>query len=66
MKKTKTKANVTRRDFMTKAGYSATIAGAATLATATGASASVEDRDRKSSGYRETDHIRTYYDLAKF
>ncbi len=66
MTKSDKKDDVSRRDFMTGAGKTATIAGAAVLAGGAAATAATDDDRGKSTGYRETGHIRTYYDLAKF
>ena len=53
-----------RRDFFKKAGLGA---GAAAVAvTASKASAAEAPKPAKGSGYTETDHVRKYYDLARF
>jgi len=59
---------VSRRSFMQIAGLGAGAAGAMALGTATGSTeADAADSDaRKSGGYRETDHIRTYYEYLRF
>ena len=53
-----------RRDFFKKAGLGA---GAAAVAvTASKAGAVEAPQPKKGSGYTETDHVRKYYDLARF
>ena len=53
-----------RRDFLKMAGLG-TLAGGAALVTAKGEAEAVET-GRSGSGYQETDHVRTYYKLARF
>lgn len=65
MKTETKKEKVARRDLLKMAGLGGA-AGAAVLAGVNGkAEAAVAD-EGKASGYRETEHVRTYYDLAKF
>ncbi|QDY69790.1 twin-arginine translocation signal domain-containing protein [Qingshengfaniella alkalisoli] len=52
-----------RRAFLKLAGLAPVAAGAATLGASDEAEASGTNQ---SDGYRETDHIKTYYDLARF
>jgi hypothetical protein len=60
------KDRVTRRDLFKKVGF--TVGAAATVSLATTQAAEAEPaKPRKSgAGYRETEHVRTYYELAKF
>ena len=53
-----------RRNFLKMAGLG-TVAGGAAVATAGTVQASEVELD-EGSGYRETGHVKTYYDLAKF
>lgn len=53
-----------RRDFFRKVGLGAGVAAA--TATATAAQAAPEQAPDKGSGYRETDHVKTFYKLARF
>ncbi len=54
-----------RRDFLKLASVGAVAGGVATLgATKTGKAAAVEGP--KGRGYRESDHVRTYYRTARF
>lgn len=57
-----------RRDFFKMAGLGAGAAGvAAVVVKTTGAAAGERLADRPSkSGYRETEHVKKYYDLARF
>lgn len=55
-----------RRDFFRKAGLGAG-AAAAVAVTASGAGAvEATTSPKKGSGYAETDHVRKYYELARF
>lgn len=66
MKRKKQTQGVGRRDLLRLAGLgSAAGAAAVVVGSRRKAEAAVEDV-RKDSGYRETEHVRTYYDLAKF
>ncbi len=53
-----------RRDFLKLASLG-TVLGGAALATGGGAQAS-EPIDESGSGYRETAHVKTYYESARF
>lgn len=62
---------VDRRSFLRTVGLGAGAAGAAAALAAGTASAeaSTESTDptgKKDAGYRKTDHVRRYYDLARF
>jgi len=54
-----------RRDFFRKVGLGAGAAATAGL-TATAAQAAVPAKPAKGSGYQETEHVKTYYKLARF
>jgi len=55
-----------RRSFLKKLGLAGGAVGAATLATQVQAQAPAPEQPAEnSSGYRETDHIRSYYDSAR-
>ncbi len=57
-------ANNARRDFLKLAGLTAVTGGA--LA-ATGESAAASDAlEEGQAGYRESEHVKTYYKLARF
>ena len=53
-----------RRDFLKLASLG-TLAGGAALATGSAAQAAVAE-EATGSGYRETEHVRKFYELAKF
>ncbi len=57
-----------RRDFLRNTATAVGAAGGAAVALATGSAEAAEPAPRAdgSVGYHETDHIRTYYELAKF
>lgn len=65
MKNTKEARKVARRDLLKLAGLGG-VAGAAAIAGSGGTAEAALDSGRKTTGYRETEHVRTYYDLAKF
>lgn len=64
MDKKKEEINAGRRDFFKKAGLGAS-AAAATM-TAAKAGAFEASQPAKNGGYRETDHVRKFYELARF
>lgn len=55
-----------RREFLKAAGATGAAAGiAAVTLSGTSAEAAVS-KAGKATGYQETDHVKTYYDLARF
>lgn len=64
MSKDKSKLRESRRDFLKMAGVGTLAAGAAVVSSEP-AQAAGADQDG-GEGYRETDHVKTYYDLARF
>jgi len=62
---TQSKKSLPRRDFLKAAGIAGGAAGLAT-ATLTSKSQAAVPEDRKGSGYRETEHIRKYYESARY
>jgi hypothetical protein len=64
-KKKERGADTSRRDFLRIAGIG-TVTGGAALAVGAKPAAATETRADGSLGYRETEHIRTYYKLAGF
>ena len=62
--KEKTKEKVDRRGFFGSAGKGLALGVGAAVAAATGAEAAVEDAEGE--GYRETRHVKTYYDTTRF
>lgn len=58
--------SIKRRDFLRAAGLGS-VAGAAAVATGIGsAEAASPDEPTGGGGYRETAHVKKYYELAKF
>jgi hypothetical protein len=55
--------STSRRELLKFAGLAAGVAGAAAAAGTAKASAPVERAE--DGGYRETDHVRKYYELAR-
>lgn len=63
-KKSEEKSVADRRDFLKLATVGTVLSGAAIVAGVEANAATVLEAE--SSGYRETDHIKTYYHLARF
>jgi hypothetical protein len=61
----KEEINAGRRDFFKKAGLGAGAAAVAVTASKAGA-VEVTSSPSKGSGYTETDHVRKFYELARF
>lgn len=67
MSKEKEVSPVGRRDFFRKAGLGAGAVGAAAVGLAASKGEAAEPvASSNSVGYRETDHVKKYYELAKF
>ena len=62
----KEKIDTGRRAFFTKAGLGAGAAAVAMTASQAGAVEAAPQPSKKSSGYTETDHVRKFYELARF
>lgn len=57
----------TRRDFFRKAGLGAGALGAAAVTLAAGRGEAAEPvKSPTAAGYSETDHVKKYYELARF
>lgn len=63
MKQAKSEAVTDRRSFLKLAGASAATGGAAVMAS--GSQAEAGEAKPRPSLYRETEHIRRYYELAR-
>lgn len=59
------KAKAGRREFLKLAGLGA-VTGGVVLAAGQDRAEADEAKSETSAGYRETDHVKTYYELAKF
>ncbi len=55
-----------RRDFFRKAGAGATGVAAVGLSASQGEAAVPDRSAEKGAGYRETEHVKKFYELAKF
>ncbi|WP_349360402.1 twin-arginine translocation signal domain-containing protein [Stappia sp.] len=64
MKRKDTAAEADRRSFLKLAGLGA-VAGSATLVTG-GRAEAAEVVSETAAGYRETDHVKTFYASARF
>ncbi|MBT3305644.1 MAG: twin-arginine translocation signal domain-containing protein [Alphaproteobacteria bacterium] len=63
---TKAKKSLPRRDFLKAAGIAGGAAGVAAVAlNSKSAKAAVPETGGK-SGYQETEHVKKYYELARF
>ncbi len=60
-----TKNKKSRRDFLKAAGVTGGAAVAAVALSSKSVKAAVPESG-KSSGYRETEHVKKYYELARF
>lgn len=60
--------STSRRDFFRKAGFGAGALGAAAAGLSAARSKAAEPAAKKpnSAGYRESEHVKTYYKLARF
>lgn len=65
MKQKQQAKQVARRDLLKLASLGGVAAGAAAMTASRDAEAAT-DPSKNSSGYRETAHVRKYYELAKF
>lgn len=61
----KEEINAGRRDFFKKAGLGAGAAAVAMTASQAGAVEAVSPQ-KKGAGYTESDHVRKFYELARF
>ncbi|PWC36613.1 formate dehydrogenase [Azospirillum sp. TSO35-2] len=62
-----TNTTLDRRDLFRVAGLGVGALGAAAVgATATGGTAQAAPAEPKTTGYRETDHVRKVYDVSRF
>ncbi len=63
----KAATDLNRRDFFRKASLGVGAAGAAVAGlSASKAKAAADKTSPRSAGYRETDHVKKYYELARF
>jgi anaerobic selenocysteine-containing dehydrogenase len=63
---TQTKKSLPRRDFLKAAGIAGGAAGLAAAALTTKSAKAAAPEAGKGAGYRETEHIRKYYESARY
>jgi chaperone required for assembly of F1-ATPase len=63
---TKVKKTLPRRDFLKVAGLTGATAGAAAIALKGKSAKAAITEDKAKTGYQETEHVKTYYELARF
>lgn len=63
---TKSKKSLPRRDFLKAAGLAGGAAGVAAVALTSKQAKAAVPATGSSSGYQETDHVKKYYELARF
>ena len=66
MKKETDKEVANRREFLKRTGVAAGAVAVGATQTAQAASLTEQPVEVSQSGYRESDHVKTYYDLARF
>jgi hypothetical protein len=62
----KEEINAARRDFFKKAGLGAGAAAAVAVTASKAGAVEATSPATKKSGYAETDHVRKFYELARF
>jgi hypothetical protein len=62
----KKETSIGRRDFFRKAGLGAGAAGAAAVGLSVTEAEASPAKSSKGAGYQETEHVKKYYELARF
>ena len=62
----KNETKTSRREFLKAAGATGAAAGAAAVVLSGNKAQAATPDDGKQAGYRETEHVKTYYELARF
>ena len=65
MMKERDRKSVPRRDFLKLAGLGGVAGAAAAVGASQGAEAAASAEGKRSSGYRETAHVRKFYELSR-
>ena len=63
---TKSKTKKSRREFLKAAGVTGAAAGAAAVVLSENKAHAAKPDGGQKVGYRETEHVKTYYELARF
>jgi len=63
---TKTKKSLPRRDFLKAAAVTSGAAGVAAVALTSKSAKAALPETGKSAGYQETEHVKKYYETARF
>ena len=63
---TKSKTKKSRREFLKVAGMTGAAAGAAAVVLSENKAHAAKLDSGQKAGYRETEHVKTYYELARF
>ncbi len=66
MMKERDRRSVPRRDFLKLAGLGGVAGAVAAVSGTQGAAAAVATEGKRASGYRETAHVRKFYELSRF
>ena len=61
-----TKTKKSRRDFLKAAGVTGGVASVAAVALASKSVTAAAPESGKTSGYRETEHVKKYYESTRF
>ena len=62
----KEETSIGRRDFFRKAGLGVGAVGAAAVGLSVTEAAAAPAKPSKGAGYQETEHVKKYYELARF
>jgi len=58
--------SIARRDFIKKTGFGVGVVGAVATGLSKTAAATGDDGVKASRGYRETEHVKRFYETARF
>ena len=62
----KSETKTSRREFMKAAGLTGAAAGAAAVVLSESQAQAAKPAEGQRVGFRETEHVKTYYELARF
>ena len=66
LKMAKSETKTSRREFLKAAGLTGAAAGAAAVVLSESQAQAAKPAEDQQVGYRETEHVKTYYELARF